>query len=89
MLRRHDLKVTFAVPAVLAHIYADQVRALVGDSHEVAAHGFKHEDISGLECADERDRIAPTTAIITEVTGRRRAKRARRTVRRWLRPWNS
>ena len=28
-LKRHDLKATFAVPAVLAHIYAEQIRALL------------------------------------------------------------
>ena len=71
VLRRHDLKATFAVPGVLAHIYADRVRALVTEGHEIAAHGFKHEDVSGLEREDERGRIARTTEILAEITGRR------------------
>ena len=51
-LRRHDLRATFAVPAVLAHIQAEQIRSLVAEGHEIAAHGFKHEDVSALEpCA--------------------------------------
>src|SRR6267378_2437389 len=71
VLRRYDLKATFAVPGVLAHIYADRVRALVTEGHEIAAHGFKHEDVSALEREDERERIARTTEILAEITGRR------------------
>jgi peptidoglycan/xylan/chitin deacetylase (PgdA/CDA1 family) len=70
VLKRCDLKATFAAPAVLAHIYAGQVRALVAQGHEIAAHGFKHEDVSGLERDDERGRMARATEIIAEVTGR-------------------
>ena len=71
VLKRYDFKATFAVPAVLARVYADQIRALVAAGHEIAAHGFKHEDVSALECEDERERIARATEIIAEVTGRR------------------
>ena len=71
VLQRHDLRATFAVPAVLAHIYAEKVRSLLDDGHEIAANGFKHEDVSGLERDDERARIARATEIIAEVTGRR------------------
>jgi len=56
VLERHDLRATFAVPAVIAHIYADRIRALVAEGQEIAAHGFKHEDVSALERDDERAR---------------------------------
>jgi peptidoglycan/xylan/chitin deacetylase (PgdA/CDA1 family) len=71
VLEGHDLKATFAVPAVIAHIYPNQIRALVAQGHEIAPHGFKHEDVSALECQDERERIARATEIIAEATGRR------------------
>jgi len=58
VLKRHDLKATFAVPAVLAHVHAEQIRTLAAEGHEIAAHGFKHEDVSGLEREDETQRIA-------------------------------
>jgi peptidoglycan/xylan/chitin deacetylase (PgdA/CDA1 family) len=72
-LKRYDLKATFAVPAVVAHIYADKIRAIASEGHEIAAHGFKHEDVSALERAEERERIARTTGILADVTGRRPA----------------
>src|SRR6516165_9197481 len=71
VLKRYDLKATFAVPAVIAHIYADQIRTLVAEGHEIAAHGFKHEDVSALERDDERALIARTTEILAEIIGRR------------------
>src|ERR1700732_2475030 len=42
MLKRYGLKATFAVPAVLAPIYREQVRSLIDEGNEIAAHGFKH-----------------------------------------------
>ena len=71
VLKRYDLKATFAVPAVLAHIHADLIRALAAEGHEIAAHGFKHEDVSALDRDDEGARIVRATEIIGEVTGRR------------------
>jgi peptidoglycan/xylan/chitin deacetylase (PgdA/CDA1 family) len=66
VLKRNDLRATFAVPAVLAHIYAEQIRALVVQGHEIAAHGFKHEDVSALEREDEHARITRATEILAE-----------------------
>jgi len=73
MLRRYDLKATFAVPAVIAHINPDKIRALAGEGHEIAAHGFKHEDVSALERSDESQRIARATDVFAGLTGRRPA----------------
>jgi peptidoglycan-N-acetylglucosamine deacetylase len=73
VLRRHQLKATFAVPAVMARIERDRLRALVTEGHEIAAHGFKHEDVSKLERAEEKERLALTTEILTEAVGQRPA----------------
>jgi peptidoglycan/xylan/chitin deacetylase (PgdA/CDA1 family) len=73
VLERYELKATFAAPAVIAHIYPDKIRAIAGGGHEIAAHGFKHEDVSALESSDESDRIARTTEMLDKVTGRRPA----------------
>jgi peptidoglycan-N-acetylglucosamine deacetylase len=71
ILKRHDLHATFAVPAVIAHIYPERVHALITDGHEIAAHGFRHEDVSTLDRDEERARIARTTEILAEIAGRR------------------
>jgi peptidoglycan/xylan/chitin deacetylase (PgdA/CDA1 family) len=69
VLRRHAMRVTFAVPAAIAHIHRDLVRSLTADGHEIAAHGFRHEDVSGLERNEERRRIVRTTEVLADITG--------------------
>src|SRR5262245_33590323 len=70
-LARHGLKATFAVPAVTAEIDPTKIKALVERGHEVAAHGFKHEDVSSLSRDEEKARLDLTTRILSEVTGAR------------------
>ncbi len=67
------MRATFAVPAVIAHIHCDLMRSLTAEGHELAAHGFRHEDVSGLERDEERRRIARTTEILADVVGRKPA----------------
>jgi peptidoglycan/xylan/chitin deacetylase (PgdA/CDA1 family) len=72
-LDKHGLKATFAVPAVTAEIYPRRIKALIEGGHEVAAHGFKHEDVSALPRAEEKARLDLTTQVLTGITGRRPA----------------
>lgn len=71
VLMRYGLRATFAVPAVMAEIHADTIRRLHGNGHEIAAHGFKHEDVSTLSREDERARLERTTEILAKVAGER------------------
>jgi peptidoglycan/xylan/chitin deacetylase (PgdA/CDA1 family) len=71
VLRRHGLRATFAVPAVLAKIHTKLLRDLVAEGHEVAAAGFRHEDVTDLPREVESARIAATTEILTEAMQRR------------------
>ena len=58
ILRRRGMRATFAVPAVIAHIHCDLVRSLAAEGHEIAAHGFRHEDVTaaGRPLCGWRDR---------------------------------
>lgn len=73
VLKRYGIAATFAVPAVIAETYAATIRALGAAGHEIAAHGFKHEDVSLLGRDEERARLQRTTRILTEVVGQRPA----------------
>jgi peptidoglycan/xylan/chitin deacetylase (PgdA/CDA1 family) len=73
VLKRHRITATCAVPAVIAELYPDTIRSLRDDGHEIAAHGFKHEDVSALDESEERARLARTTEIIAGVVGQRPA----------------
>ena len=52
---------------------AEAARACCADGHEIAAHGFKHEDVSTLDREEEKARLDRTTEILADVTGRRPA----------------
>jgi peptidoglycan/xylan/chitin deacetylase (PgdA/CDA1 family) len=73
VLSRHGVRSTFAVPGVIAELHPQRVRAIAAAGHEIAAHGFAHEDVSALEIADERERLAAATEILTRVAGTRPA----------------
>jgi peptidoglycan-N-acetylglucosamine deacetylase len=70
-LDRFGLKATFAVPAVMAKIQAHDLRILIQEGHEIAAEGFRHEDVSRLSPDDEANRIVLTTKVLSDITGRR------------------
>ena len=71
VLDRHAIMATFAVPAVMAEIQAPVIRELADQGHEIAAHGFKHEDVSLLAGDEERTRLQRTTEILARVAGQR------------------
>jgi peptidoglycan/xylan/chitin deacetylase (PgdA/CDA1 family) len=73
VLDAHGLRATVAAPAVLARIDPAMLRSLAADGHEIAAHGWKHEDVSTLPRAEERQRIERATSLLAEATGRRPA----------------
>lgn len=71
VLRRHAVKATFAVPAVIASLRQDAIDTVLKDGHEIAANGFRHEDVTNLSHEDEAARIAAATEILTKATGQR------------------
>ena len=67
------LKATFAVPALIAECYPERIREIVGRGHELAAHGLKGEDVSGLSRTEEAARIKLASELLTAIAGERPA----------------
>ena len=55
MLKRHDVKATFYVPAVAALLHPDEQRRVIAEGHEIGIHGWIHELNSVLPYEAERD----------------------------------
>jgi peptidoglycan/xylan/chitin deacetylase (PgdA/CDA1 family) len=70
-LEHHRLRATFAVPAVVAALHPHTVQATWSAGHEIAAGGWKREDVSVLSAPDELDRIRRTTELLADVVGER------------------
>ena len=71
LFEKYEIKATFAVPAIMAEIFPEDVSEIIGKGHEVAAHGYRHEDVSNLDKEEERRRLDLTTQILEKTCGKR------------------
>ncbi|MBM3394013.1 MAG: polysaccharide deacetylase [Betaproteobacteria bacterium] len=71
ILRRHDVRASFYVPAVTALLYPDEQRQLVADGHEVGIHGWIHELNANLGYDAERALMLRACDTLTQITGTR------------------
>jgi peptidoglycan-N-acetylglucosamine deacetylase len=69
VLRQHDVRASFYVPAVTALLYSDEQRQVVGDGHEIGIHGWIHELNSVLPHAAERDLMLRAADTLEQITG--------------------
>jgi peptidoglycan/xylan/chitin deacetylase (PgdA/CDA1 family) len=71
ILRKHDIKASFYVPAVTALLYPDEQRRVTDEGHEVALHGWIHERNSVLPEAAERDLMLRAADTLEQLAGQR------------------
>jgi peptidoglycan-N-acetylglucosamine deacetylase len=69
LLKRHDVRSTFYVPAVAALLYPDEQRQVVAEGHEIGIHGWIHELNSVLPYEAERDLMFRSTDTLEKITG--------------------
>lgn len=70
LLRRHDVRVTFFIPAVVALLHPDEPRRVVAEGHEVGMHGWIHELTSQLPADAERDLMRRAFETLAKLAGR-------------------
>jgi peptidoglycan/xylan/chitin deacetylase (PgdA/CDA1 family) len=71
MLKRDGIKGTFFVPGLIAERYPEEIAQISKDGHEVAHHGYEHEDCSKLGTEAQRRMIRKGSDALERVTGRR------------------
>ncbi len=71
LLKRHGVPASFFVPAVIALLYPDEQRRVLGEGHEIGIHGWIHERNSTLGYRDERDLMLRAADTLETITGRR------------------
>ncbi len=69
LLDRHGVRSTFFVPGFTAHRYPGVVRDIVAAGHEVAHHGYLHEQPPALSAEDEVVALDRGIAALEEVAG--------------------
>ncbi len=66
-LERRRLSSTFFVEASNCELYPDALREIAARGHELAAHGWRHEDWGGLEPGRERELLQQTARAFAEL----------------------
>jgi hypothetical protein len=69
LLDKHSVRSTFFVPGYTAHRYPATVRDIVAAGHEVAHHGYLHEQPSALSATEESTALDRGLAALEEVAG--------------------
>jgi peptidoglycan/xylan/chitin deacetylase (PgdA/CDA1 family) len=69
LLNKYNIKSTFFVPAWDAERNPDIVKGIAEEGHEIAAHGYLHEDFSMLEPEDEKKVFEKAHKILTNIVG--------------------
>src|SRR6185369_17706299 len=69
ILKRHDVRASFFVPAVTALLYPDEQRRVAAEGHEIGIHGWIHERNSELPLAAERDLQLRSADVLEKVCG--------------------
>ena len=69
LLERHQIASTFFVPGHTADRYPDAIRSIVAAGHEIAHHGYLHEQPTQLTLEQEIDVIDRGLAALADVAG--------------------
>ena len=70
MLKRQGIKATFFVPGWVAEKYQEQIKRIAAEGHEIAHHGYLHEDCSKLTIKQERAMLIRGSEALKRVTGK-------------------
>lgn len=71
LLKRQGIQATFFVPGMVIERYADLMRRLVDEGHEIAHHGYSHKWPDSMSPEEEREDFDKALAAFDSVLGRR------------------
>ena len=69
LLEQHQIRSTFFVPGHTADRYPEAVRSIVAAGHEIAHHGYLHEQPTALTLEEEIDALDRGLAALADVAG--------------------
>lgn len=69
MLRRQQLQTTFFVPGRVLELYPEAVKSIVADGHELACHGYDHDNTVGIPKEREIANLEKSELLLETFTG--------------------
>ena len=71
LLRTHEIRASFFIPAWVAEHHQDAVRAIADGGHEIGCHGDEHERVSELPPDREEAILVRSVEVLTRLAGTR------------------
>jgi len=69
-LDEHRIKATFFIPGIVAEVYPEKVSQVDEKGHEIALHGYAHENFAMLTPAEQETALKKGIAALKKVTGK-------------------
>ncbi|MHA1220033.1 MAG: polysaccharide deacetylase family protein [Candidatus Heimdallarchaeaceae archaeon] len=76
LLKKYDIRSTFFVCGWVAEKYPETIQNIISDGHEIAAHGYLHEELDTLEFNEETIVHEHTNQILEDLAGQIKGFRA-------------
>ncbi len=76
LLKKYNIRSTFFVCGWVAEKYPETIQNIISDGHEIAAHGYLHEELDTLEFNEETIVHEHTNQILGDLAGKIRGFRA-------------
>ncbi len=71
ILKRTGVRATFFTPGWVAEKYRENIASIARAGHEIAHHGYKHENNELLSKSDERDMLVKGSEALLAITGQK------------------
>lgn len=69
LLKKHEIQATFFTCGWVAEKYPEQVENIFAQEHEIAAHGYLHENLDTLSIYEEKDVHERTNRLLMDTVG--------------------
>lgn len=70
ILNKHKIKAVFNTCGVVGEFFPELLKKIDDEGHEIASHGYKHENFSQLRVKELNNILLKTEKIIEEITGK-------------------
>jgi peptidoglycan/xylan/chitin deacetylase (PgdA/CDA1 family) len=71
VLEKYRIKSTFFVPGLVSQKYEIQIKEIVSRGHEIACHGYEHENFALLSKEEQEEGVKKALDLLREISGQK------------------
>jgi peptidoglycan/xylan/chitin deacetylase (PgdA/CDA1 family) len=70
IFEEYNIKSTFFVPGAIIEKYSEKIKMIVRNNHEIANHGYLHENFALKNKEEQKDALIKSNELIKSITGK-------------------